>query len=171
MNDNINDEYIFQKRDFIMLGVKSGSFDKLIKDLGINNEKFMIRKVLRNGINAKFFTQEAYNIVADYLKSKQDSNNSQELALALKNKSLEEQNQKLQNAIALMESQYTKQISSLTEEKLNQELEFEKEKHRLEMEIEKVKTYWENTREEYIKETMEVERLKNRGFFARLFNK
>ena len=63
--------YKYQRKDFIALGIKEGSFSKLIKDLDIDNENYRIERPLRNGLMAKFFNQEAMDIIT-YIKEKRN---------------------------------------------------------------------------------------------------
>lgn len=119
----MQDKFIYQKKDFVNCGVPEGSFGRLIKKLEIDNSDYMCQKVLPNGINAKFFTEEAMQIVLNYLKSKEESKNKNELLLLNQNSEmkklnleLQQKNLQLQNAITLLESQHTKEISNLKDE-------------------------------------------------------
>ena len=109
--DKLNEEFIYQKKDFVKLGVKEGSFYKMIKDLGIDTPEYCTTKILKNGIQAKCFNQKAFDIISKYINEKGLRNSKNELALVNENISLKEENQKLQNAVAILESQYTKQIA------------------------------------------------------------
>lgn len=181
MQDNIlieneKEKFIYQKKDFVNIGIKQGSFDKLIKDLNIDNENYMMRKQLRNGISAKFFNQEAYDIVLNYIKAKNDSHASQaQVSLSLKNKELEEQNIKLKATLAIIENEYNKKISEISEKniKIEKELEIIKLEHKNEifqLQQEKEKNEWKLNNELQKKE-MEMEELQNRGLIARILNK
>ena len=119
--DKLNEEYIYQKKDFVKLGVKEGSFYKMIKDLEIDTPEYCTTKILKNGIQAKCFNQKAFDIISKYINEKGLRNSKNELALVNENISLKEENQKLQNAVAILESQYTKQISELKDEWHNTE--------------------------------------------------
>ena len=55
--DKLNEEFIYQKKDFVKLGVKEGSFYKMIKDLEIDTPEYCSTKILKNGIQAKCFNQ------------------------------------------------------------------------------------------------------------------
>lgn len=59
----MNNKFIYQKKDFVNIGVPEGSFNGLIKRLDIDNPDYMCFKELPNKINAKFFTEEAIHIV------------------------------------------------------------------------------------------------------------
>ena len=114
--DKLNEEFIYQKKDFVKLGVKEGSFYKMIKDLEIDTPEYCTTKILKNGIQAKCFNQKAFDIISKYINEKGLRNSKNELALVNENISLKEENQKLQNAVAILESQYTKQIAELKDE-------------------------------------------------------
>ena len=114
--DKLNKEFIYQKKDFVKLGVKEGSFYKMIKDLELDTPEYCVTKILKNGIQAKCFNQKAFDIISKYINEKGLRNSKNELALVNENISLKEENQKLQNAIAILESQYTKEISNLKDE-------------------------------------------------------
>ena len=114
--DKLNEEFLYQKKDFVKLGVKEGSFYKMIKDLELDTPEYCATKILKNGIQAKCFNQKAFDIISKYINEKGLRNTKNELALVNENISLKEENQKLQNAIAILESQYTKEISNLKDE-------------------------------------------------------
>lgn len=114
--DKLNEEFLYQKKDFVKLGVKEGSFYKMIKDLELDTPEYCATKILKNGIQAKCFNQKAFDIISKYINEKGLRNSKNELALVNENISLKEENQKLQNAIAILESQYTKEISNLKDE-------------------------------------------------------
>ena len=118
----MEDNFIYQKKDFIKIGIAEGSFNHLIKKLNIDNPDFMCVKILPNGINAKFFNEEAMQIVLSYKKAKEQGKNKNELLLLNQNSELKQQNQQLQNAIAVLESKYTKEISALKDEWHEKEL-------------------------------------------------
>ena len=111
--NKINEEFMYQKKDFVKLGVKEGSFYKMIKDLEIDTPEYCTTKILNNGIQAKCFNQKAFDIISKYINEKGLRNSKNELALVNENISIIEQNQKLHNSVAVLESQYTKQISEL----------------------------------------------------------
>ena len=46
--DKLNEEFIYQKKDFVKLGVKEGSFYKMIKDLEIDTPEYCTTKILKN---------------------------------------------------------------------------------------------------------------------------
>lgn len=117
----MQDKFIYQKKDFVNCGVPEGSFGRLIKTLEIDNSDYMCQKILPNGINAKFFTEEAMQIVLNHLRAKEESKNKNELLLLNQNSELKQKNQQLQNTIAILESQYTKEISNLKDEWHNTE--------------------------------------------------
>lgn len=119
--DKLNEDFIYQKKDFVKLGVKEGSFYKMIKDLEIDTPEYCSTKILKNGIQAKCFNQKAFDIISKYINEKGLRNSKNELALVNENISLKEENKKLQNAVAILESQYTKQISELKDEWHNTE--------------------------------------------------
>lgn len=112
---NKEEKYIYKKSDFLNLGVKEGSFLKLIKDLELDQSEFMTKKFLKENRNRPvlYFTAEAYQKVAKYLQDKKKSKGNQELLLIDKVNSLTEENQNLKNVVAMLESQYTKEISEL----------------------------------------------------------
>ena len=114
--DKLNEEYIYQKKDFVKLGVKEGSFYKMIKDLEIDTPEYCTTTILKNGIQAKCFNKKAFDIISKYINEKGLRNSKNELALVNENISLKEENQKLQNAVAILESKYTKEISELKDE-------------------------------------------------------
>ena len=39
--DKIDEEFMYQKKDFVKLGVKEGSFYKMIKDLEIDTPEYL----------------------------------------------------------------------------------------------------------------------------------
>lgn len=45
--DKLNEEFIYQKKDFVKLGVKEGSFYKMIKDLEIDTPEYCTTKILK----------------------------------------------------------------------------------------------------------------------------
>mgnify|MGYP001624643110 FL=1 len=44
--NKINEEFMYQKKDFVKLGVKEGSFYKMIKDLEIDTPEYCTTKIL-----------------------------------------------------------------------------------------------------------------------------
>ena len=68
--DKLNEEFIYQKKDFVKLGVKEGSFYKMIKDLEIDTPEYCNTKILKNGIQAKCFNQKAFDIISKYINEK-----------------------------------------------------------------------------------------------------
>lgn len=110
--NNMNDEeFKYQRKDFIALGIKEGSFGKLIKDLDLDNDNYRIFKTLPNGVNAKFFNQSAMDNVSAYLKEKGIYNSKTELALITENQELKKQLDILQKKYLLDMSIKDKQIS------------------------------------------------------------
>ena len=143
--DKLNKEFIYQKKDFVKLGVKEGSFYKMIKDLELDTPEYCVTKILKNGIQAKCFNQKVFDIIYKYINEKGLRNSKNELALVNENISLKEENQKLQNAIAILESQYTKEISNLKDEWHEKEvLLLERNGSLLKEGIEKDKQIYEN---------------------------
>ena len=143
--DKLNEEFIYQKKDFVKLGVKEGSFYKMIKDLELDTPEYCATKILKNGIQAKCFNQKAFDIISKYINEKGLRNSKNELALVNENISLKEENQKLQNAIAILESQYTKEISKLKDEWHEKEVQLlERNGSLLREGVEKDKQIYEN---------------------------
>ena len=124
----MDNNFMYQKKDFIKVGIAEGSFNHLIKKLNIDNPDFMCIKVLPNGIKAKFFNEKAMKIVLDYKKAKEESKNKNELLLLNQNTELKRQTQQLQNAIAILESQHSKEIINLKDEWHKKELQLTEEK-------------------------------------------
>lgn len=146
--DKLNEEFIYQKKDFVKLGVKEGSFYKMIKDLELDTPEYCATKILKNGIQAKCFNQKAFDIISKYINEKGLRNSKNELALVNENISLKEENQKLQNAIAILESQYTKEISTLKDEWHEKEvLLLERNGSLLKEGVEKDRQIYENEKE------------------------
>ena len=112
----MNNKFIYQKKDFVNIGVPEGSFNGLIKRLDIDNPDYMCFKELPNKINAKFFTEEAMQIVLNYLKDKEKANNQNELILLQQNSELKQQIQQMQNALTLLESRHTQELSEAKDE-------------------------------------------------------
>ena len=112
----MNNKFIYQKKDFVNIGVPEGSFNGLIKRLDIDNPDYMCFKELPNKINAKLFTEEAMQIVLNYLKDKEKANNQNELILLQQNSELKQQIQQMQNALTLLESRHTQELSEAKDE-------------------------------------------------------
>ena len=156
--DKLKEEFIYQKKDFVKLGVKEGSFYKMIKDLEIDTPEYCSTKILKNGIQAKCFNQKAFDIISKYINEKGLKNSKNELVLVNENISLKEENQKLQNAVAILESQYTKQISELKDEWHNTEKQLlERNGSLIKEGVEKDKQLFEKQKE--------MESLENMNFF------
>ena len=119
--------YVYTKRDFLLLGVKAGSFNELIKKLKLDNVNYRIKQKNEHGRMIYYFNEEAYKTVADYLKNKKNTDNSTELMLVNANNELKIENQKLNNKIAalgvLMTNQENKHLKEIIEQqqKYNQE--------------------------------------------------
>ena len=112
----MDDRFIYQKKDFVNIGVPEGSFSRVIKNLDLETPEYMTIKQLPNKINAKFFTQEAMEVVLDYLKDKQAAKNKNELMLLEQNTELKQQVQQLQNVVALLESRHTQEMANAKDE-------------------------------------------------------
>ena len=180
-------KYIYKKADFLKIGVAEGSFRKLMQNLNLNSTEFCTAKISAETKNRKtlYYTEEAYQKVLQYLKDKEKSNNKNELLLARANTELKMENQNLKNAVTLLESKYTKENTELKLKIKDIELDREKEKNSLlneyndlEQELKMVKSNWVNSSNqnaELEKQNQdlksEIDKLKNRGFWARLFNK
>lgn len=123
----MDDRFIYQKKDFVNIGVKPGSFSRLLKTLDLEQPEYMTIKQLGNGINAKFFTQEAMEKVVQYLEEKKKAGTSTELVLIQQNTELKQQVQQLQNAVALLESRHTQELTAVKEEWHKKETEYIKE--------------------------------------------
>ena len=206
-----NDKYIYKKSDFLKLGVKEGSFRKLMDDLGLNTSEFCIAKYSPENRNRKvlYYTDDAMQMVLEYLDKKSKTNSKKELILYEKYQELQEKVTELKSALALSEvnrqteranflqkiNEKDNEISELKQKQLEKEkydlMKEEDLKHskseisRIEKEIEQLKK--DNTKEQLRVEQaerekeelekrnreleLESERLKNRGFWARLFNK
>lgn len=122
-------KFPYKKKDFINLGIKDGSFKKLMMNL-LKVEKN--EELTKTGHCKLLYTQEehnrptyffdeyAYNLAIEHIKNKEKSNNSVELGLiktneelknqlttaALKIKDMELKNKDAQNTIKLLEKEY-----------------------------------------------------------------
>ena len=187
--DKSEEEYIYQRKDFLNLGIPEGSFHKVMKDLGLETGEYCMEKRIDRNVRAKFYTVEAYKKVSDYIESKKNTNNKTELLVYKENQELKTQVQQLQNAVAMMESKYTKQVTELELSKKDLEREIDGYKAKIEIqeiekskelgelkaekdrEIDMLKENWKNATQELEKNEKEINRLKNRGWWARLWNK
>lgn len=88
----------------------------MINDLGLNTEEYCQNIILKNGIKAHRYNQEAYDIIVQFIKNKNIQTSQNELALTNQNIDLKKQSQKLQNTIAMLESQHTKELAQKQEE-------------------------------------------------------
>lgn len=178
--DELDEEFKYRKRDFLKLGIKKGSFYKLIKDLNLDTPDYC-KTVLGNGSNKiRYFNQEAYNIIVQYINKKGIKNTRSELALTNENIELKAQNQKLQNALTMLESKHTKEIADLKDEWHEKENEWHNEREKLKEELrdkmpreeyDKLSNRYSETYKELYTAQQENERLKNRSFWKRLLNK
>lgn len=119
------EKYKYQKKDFVQLGVPAGSFYKLMESLELNSIEYKTVKLLKNGKSCNFYTQEAMDKVADYLSSKNQAQNRNELSLIEQKKELEHQLLALNSQMSWREAQVQKELG---EKNLKiQELESQKE--------------------------------------------
>ena len=153
------DNFIYQKKDFVKLGVKEGSFNYLMTKLNLNNQNFCITKVLPNGIKAKFYNKEAYKKIAEYLEN--NKKNKVEILLIKETDNLKEKIVNLQNQLIIanakdiqkendflkekekIKAEYQKRIDKITEEKneiekgnkklIKEKVEADKEKYQQEI--------------------------------------
>lgn len=153
------DNFIYQKKDFVKLGVKEGSFNYLMTKLNLNNSNFCITKVLPNGIKAKFYNKEAYKKIAEYLEN--NKKNKVEILLIKETDNLKEKIVNLQNQLIIanakdiqkendflkekekIKTEYQKKIDKITEEKneiekgnkklIKEKVEADKEKYQQEI--------------------------------------
>ena len=153
------DNFIYQKKDFVKLGVKEGSFNYLMTKLNLNNSNFCITKVLPNGIKAKFYNKEAYKKIAEYLEN--NKKNKVEILLIKETDNLKEKIVNLQNQLIIanakdiqkendflkekekIKAEYQKRIDKITEEKneiekgnkklIKEKVEADKEKYQQEI--------------------------------------
>lgn len=159
--------YIYTKKDFTNLGVAEGSFNDLIKKLNLNNANYRIKQQNSHGRMIYYFTEEAYNKVAKYLKNKEDSKNSTELMLLNANNELKMQVQDLQNKLSIatayttqQENEYLKKIDEIKEKNINEQL--------------KEQRKYEDLKDKYNilekEKNAEIERLKHRNLIKRILN-
>lgn len=112
------DKFIYKKIDFLKLGVKEGSFNKLITDLGLDSSEYCCYKTLPEDNNRKtrYFTGEAYEKVLKNVKDKEKTKNNVELTLFNENQNLKQQLMELTTKTALLENTYLKEKQDLKEE-------------------------------------------------------
>lgn len=176
-----DDKYIYKKADFLKLGVPEGSFLKIIRDLQLETPQYCIKKILQENNNRPvlYYTEEVYKKVIEYLKNKEKSKKSDtSLVIVEELNTVKLENQKLQNTLAILESKYTKENMDIKLRMKDIELEHQKENaekdlkiKELEVDYKRVQENWKNSNKELLRVKEENERLKNRGFWARLFNK
>lgn len=175
------DKYIYKKADFLKIGVAEGSFRKLMQDLELNTSEFCTTKVLSENNNRPtlYYTKEAYEKVIEHLKNKEKSKKSDtSIAVVQELNQAKIENQNLKNTLAVLEAKYTKENTEIRLKMKDMELAHQKENaekelkiKELEGEYKRVQDNWKNSNELLKEKNEELERLKNRGFWARLFNK
>lgn len=161
------DNFIYQKKDFVKLGVKEGSFNYLMTKLNLNNSNFCITKVLPNGIKAKFYNKEAYKKIAEYLEN--NKKNKVEILLIKETDNLKEKIVNLQNQLIIanakdiqkendflkekekIKTEYQKRIDKITEEKneiekgnkklIKEKVEADKEKYQQEIKFKSMSVF------------------------------
>lgn len=159
--------YVYTKRDFLLLGVKAGSFNELIKKLKLDNVNYRIKQKNEHGRMIYYFNEEAYKTVADYLKNKKNTDNSTELMLVNANNELKIENQKLNNKIAALGVLMTNQENKHLKEMIEQQQKYNQEKEIKQREYEDLRDRYNQLEKE---KNAEIERLKHRNLIKRILN-
>ena len=124
------EDYIYKRKDFLDMGVPEGSFNKIMKDLGLNTPEFCIEKRIERNVKAKFYTAKAYEKVGNYLEAKNNTPHKQAMRVYERNRDLE----KIIDKITI---EYERQLSEerkKTDKEREEKLEIKRQRDELEVE-------------------------------------
>lgn len=172
------DRYIYKKSDFLKIGIKEGSFRKIMEDLNLNTNEFCIAKISPENKNRKvlYYTEDAMQIVLEHLNNKNKTTNKKELVLYEKYQELQEKVSELKSALAISEvnrqrerADYLQKINEKDNEisELKQK-QLEKEKYDLmkeedlkhsKLEISRIEKEMEQLKKDNTKEQLRVEQV------------
>lgn len=121
------DKFIYKKVDFLKIGVKEGSFNKLITDLGLDSSEYCCYKTLPEDNNRKtrYFTASAYEKVLKSVKDKKQTKNNVELTLFQANQNLKQQLMEVTTKATVLENSFLKEREGLKDELSKTKIEYE----------------------------------------------